>query len=124
MPRVLVMLVLAALALIAFGVLNQQKSRSRDTFRPKRRVWPEKARQQDDNISTIHVVDADELDGVRDAFSSAPINSGDRLFRCGGCLAFYEQASVDVLAQSNRGCCITCGSKDIAAVTVATASTH
>ncbi len=120
MPRVLAMLVFAALALLAFGIMNQQKNRSRDTFRPKRRVWPEKSARSDDNV-TIHVVDAHELDGVRDAFSSAPLNAQQNLFRCGGCLAFYEHASVDALADSNRGCCIACGSKDIAPVTVATA---
>jgi hypothetical protein len=118
MPRVIAMLILAALTLLALGMLNQQKDRNRATFRPKRRFWPERNAESGADTVTVHAVDARELDGVRDAFSSAPVSVRDTLFRCGGCLAFYTESSLAALASSNQGRCISCGGRDLASVTV------
>lgn len=117
------MLVLGVLALLAFGAMNQSKNRNQDTFRPKRRFWPNESRdaaRADPQI--LHLVDVADLAGVRDAFTSAPIDIDGDIFRCGTCLAFYQQASVDALADSNHGRCIACNGSDLAPVSLARAS--
>jgi hypothetical protein len=123
MPRVIAMLILAVLALLALGLASQQKNRHRETFRPKRRFWPDRNSEANSSTVTLHAVDARELVGVRDAFSSAPVSVHDSLFRCGGCLAFYAQASIDALSSSNQGRCVACGGRDLAPVTVSNTAT-
>lgn len=127
MPRVIAFLVLAFLTVLAVGLLSRTRSRHRDTFRPKRRTWTEPfsgppASAPDSSGQTVQVVEARELEGVRDALSSAAIDPLGPIYRCGGCLAFYQGASFDALLQSNRGCCASCGSTDLTAVSVAFAS--
>ena len=120
MPRVLALFVLALLAIAATGLLTGQSGARRDTYRPKRRSWFDDAkRSRNDGVETLHMVEEADLVGVRDALSSAPIDSGAPLFRCGGCLAFYRSDSVDALQTSNQGRCIACGGGDLAAVSVA-----
>jgi hypothetical protein len=123
MPRVLAMLLLGVLAVLAFGAMNQSKNRSQDTFRPKRRFWPNENRDAaPSDAATLHLVDVADLAGVRDAFTSAPIDIDGEIFRCGTCLAFYQRASVDALTHSNHGRCIACGGSDLAPVSLARAS--
>lgn len=124
MPRVFALLVFAVVAVLAFGLLSQPRGRHRDTFRPRRRVWPDSkpasgAGADRSDADTVQVVDATELEGVRDALTSASIDPGRAIFRCNGCRAFYQADSLAALEQSNRGRCLGCGGTDLAAVTVA-----
>jgi hypothetical protein len=68
---------------------------------------------------TVHLVRRAELEGLRDAYSSAPIDLAQPLLRCGRCLATYHAASVAELDRSNGGLCVVCGNHDLAAVYVA-----
>lgn len=130
MPRVLAMFVLMVLAVVAVGLMTQNRSGHRDTYRPKRRVWPRwsdnASRESDRGRQTdvIQIVDADELVGVRDALTSAELDLQRPIYRCGTCLAFYQAASVSALAESNRGRCVSCSGTDIGPVSVARRSRH
>ncbi|MBI4754868.1 MAG: hypothetical protein HY778_05460 [Betaproteobacteria bacterium] len=55
-----------------------------------------------------------ELEGLRDALTSAPIDARRELARCGDCLVFYHADSVAALAADHGGRCVGCGSRDIA----------
>lgn len=125
MPRVLAMVVLMVLAIVAVGLITQNRSNHRDTYRPKRRVWPSWSnppfRDGDSSrrADVVQVVDAAELAGLRDALTSAELDLQGQIYRCGTCLAVYQAASVSALAGSNHGRCVTCNGADIAPITVA-----
>jgi hypothetical protein len=56
----------------------------------------------------IHLVRPEELAGVRDAFSSAPLDPSQPLHRCEGCASFYQAASRQALVRENGGHCVVC----------------
>ena len=119
MPRVIALFVLALLAIVVTSLLKGQSGARNDTYRPKRRPWYDDVKRgRNDGVETLHMVDEADLVGVRDALSSAPIDGGAALYRCGGCLAFYRSDSVDALQTSNQGRCIACGGADLAVVSV------
>lgn len=87
------------------------------TYRPRPR-WPDwfgDAVPADSN-GTVHLARRSELVGVRDAYSSAPVNPGEDLVRCGKCLSFYHADSALVLKRENGGRCMVCGSADLGPV--------
>ena len=66
----------------------------------------------------LWVVRRGELDGVRDAYSSAALDPAGRLFRCGRCQAWDHEGSVRALDLENDGRCALCGGMDLREVTV------
>ena len=49
-----------------------------------------------------------ELAGLRDAYSSAPIDAAQSLLACARCQALVHGASLQVLRESNQGRCPVC----------------
>lgn len=94
--------------------------RSDRTYRPRPR-WPDwfGAGEQGDAAGTVHIVRRSELAGLRDAYSSAPIDAAQPLFRCAKCLSLYHGESVIVLKRENGGCCTVCGGTDLGPVRIA-----
>lgn len=89
-------------------------------YRPQPRWmrWPGGS-EQTSRPGTMHLVTRAELDGLRDAYSSAPIDPAKPLLRCGTCLATYHAESIAELDRSNHGRCVVCDGTDLAAVYVA-----
>ncbi len=69
----------------------------------------------------MHIVRRSELAGLRDAYSSAPIDAGQPLVRCGNCLSVYHADSFAVLQRENGGSCVICHSTDLGPVRLADA---
>lgn len=115
MPRLFALLMLLMVAALAVGLLVVQSlggTRADGTYRPRWRMRPG-ARKSGAN-GLVHVVRRDELEGVRDALTSAPIDARRELARCNDCLAFYHADSVVALAADHGGRCVGCGGRDIA----------
>lgn len=106
MPRLLMILGLVILA----GVVLRRLSDSglfgqRTTYRPHQQ--PFGGRKADTGQATFLVSRA-ELTGLRDSFSSEPIDPDRALMRCPGCQAFYHADSAKVLERENQGQCVGC----------------
>ena len=118
MGRILPFLVFLALAFF-FASFFSRMGRPRDprTYRPRQR-WNGPFGGDATPAGTVHVVKRSEVAGVRDAYSSAPIDPAKPLLRCGKCLSLYHSESVAALDRENGGRCATCGGTDLAAVHV------
>lgn len=117
MPRLLAILVLFGLAFwiaIVAGAAGAPRSRDPRTYRPKPRWTPGGAGGR----GMAHVMQRRDLDGLRDAYSSAPIDPAQPLLRCGNCQAMYHADSVAALDRHNHGRCSACGGTDLTAVHV------
>jgi hypothetical protein len=92
------------------------------TYRPQRR-WPDwfGTPSKSTGQGTVHIVRRSELAGLRDAYSSAPIDVGQQLVRCGNCLSVYHADSFAVLRRENGGSCVICRSTDLGPVRLADA---
>jgi hypothetical protein len=92
------------------------------TYRPRPR-WQDWGGgvQKSVKPGTVHIVRHGELAGLRDAYSSAPIDPAQSVFRCGKCLSVYHASSIAVLQRENGGCCMVCGGTDIGPVRFADA---
>lgn len=113
MVRLLPLILLALLAYLLFR--QGGRPRSDRIYRPRASPFWRRTAPAD----TRWVVARAELDGVRDAYSSAAIDASQPLFRCGGCQAWYQESSVRALDLDNRGRCALCGSVDLREVAVA-----
>lgn len=113
MPRLIVLWVLLiAAVVIVWKVVTRAGQGGADGYRPRRRWgWGQKG-----DAGLNHLVRRSELDGVRDAYSSAPLDTTAPLFRCSHCLVFYNASSREALAGSNDGRCIACGHADLGTV--------
>ena len=116
-------LLLFFVGLLIFVIARQQSTRARSdrVYRPRGSPWGSPgaaARASSRGAGTNWVVPRDELDGLRDAYSSAAIDPDAPLWRCGGCQACYHRASVDALESANGGRCALCGSDDLRPVRV------
>jgi hypothetical protein len=116
------LLLFVALLIVAFA---RQRSRPRSdrTYRPHATPW--RGGGTSSTGSAAHpaggsnwVVSHAELEGVRDAYSSAALDASTPLYCCAGCQAYYHQGSVDALVAHNHGRCALCGSDDLRAVRV------
>lgn len=110
MPRLILLLLIAAVsvwAVLGF-VAHQSQRAARGTFRPRRRFGMDKG-----GAGLVHLVRRDDLAGMRDGYSSAPIDPAAELYRCGACRVFYHADSLAALRASNQGRCAACGSRDI-----------
>jgi hypothetical protein len=107
-------LLLILAAFVAFVVL-----RNRASGRGDDRVYrPRAGRGGAPAGGGSWVVSRPELDGVRDAYSSAAIDPARALARCGQCQATYHDSSVSALNAENGGRCVLCGSADLRPVRV------
>jgi hypothetical protein len=117
----LMLLVAIVIVLIARQQAQAPRPRSDRSYRPRARPggrggvpgWTDA-----DDSASDGVVARSELDGVRDAYSSAALDPSQPLYRCAGCQAFYHRASLDAIRQRNRGRCVLCASSDVRAVRV------
>jgi hypothetical protein len=119
MPRLIAILVLFGLAFwiaLLAGAAGGPRSRDPRTYRPKPR-WGMPG-GGDGGRGMAHVMHRRDLEGLRDAYSSAPIDPAQPLLRCGGCQAMYHADSVAALDRQNHGRCSVCGGTDLAAVHV------
>lgn len=57
------------------------------------------------------------LSGLRDAFTGAPLDSALGLFQCRECQVFYHADSFRVLQEENAGRCVACASVSITSIT-------
>jgi hypothetical protein len=119
MPRLFAILLLFGLAFwlaVIASSAGTQRSRDPRTYRPKSR-WGFPG-QDGDARGVVHVMHRSELQGLRDAYSSAPIDPDRPLLRCGSCQAMYQAESVAALDRQNDGRCVSCNGTDLAAVHV------
>lgn len=120
MPRVIFLFLVALLAgwavwAMMFGQTNRPGGDS--TYRPRRRGWfdaPWSGKSSPAREGLVHLVRREELEGMRDALSSAPIDPSGELYRCGQCLSIYHKESVAALERDNDGRCAVCGCADLA----------
>lgn len=97
-------------------------TRPRDwrAYRPHRNGRSGAWRKQRDAAydASPFMVQAAELEGLRDAYSGAPIDATRPLLRCVNCSAIYHTDSARVLDRDNAGRCTGCGGRDFRAVIV------
>ncbi len=109
---------------LCFWLLALMSGLPRDnrTYRPRPR-WPDwfGIDPKPADSGTVHIVRRAELAGLRDAYSSAPIDPSQPLVRCGKCLSVYHAESVAVLKRENGGSCMICRSTDLGPVRLADA---
>ncbi len=68
------------------------------------------------SAGTPFVMSRQQVHGLRDALTSAPIDAAQSLSCCGQCKALYHQSSLEALRASNQTGCVACGSPDLSAV--------
>lgn len=56
---------------------------------------------------------ADQIAGLHDAFTGAPLDTSLGLHQCGKCTVYYHAASFAVLRSENSSQCVSCGSVSI-----------
>lgn len=56
---------------------------------------------------------AEKLDGLRDAFTGAPLDLKLGLYRCTSCQVYYHRESFEVIRSENAGRCVACSSTTI-----------
>ena len=111
-------LLLALAALLLFVIVRQKAARPRTdrTYRPRPAARPAAGASGEDD--TQWVARRADIEGLRDAYSSAALDPNEALVRCGGCQAYYHASSLDALKRQNRGGCALCGSHDLRPVHV------
>ncbi len=118
MARLLPLFIFIALC---FWLLVRISGMPRDarTYRPRPR-WPGWGEGTLKSVEpgTVHIVRRAELAGLRDAYSSAPIDPAQSIFRCGKCLSVYHAGSIAVLERENGGRCMICGGTDLGPVRI------
>ena len=116
----LLVLVAFLIVLIARQQAQAARPRSDRTYRPRgtrtggrngAAAWGDAA-----DSGTDWVVKRIELDGVRDAYSSAALDPAKPLYRCAGCQAYYHRSSMDALRVQNQGRCVLCAGSDLRTV--------
>lgn len=126
MPRVIGLIFIALLAALAVAAVTSGRRQRPGTYRPKPR-WADlfeeitgraAPRPAAPPSGLVHIVKRSELAGVRDAFSSAPIDPGAALARCGKCLSLYHETSRAALERENHGRCVVCSSTDLGRVSL------
>ncbi|SEJ85317.1 hypothetical protein SAMN05518849_115146 [Sphingobium sp. AP50] len=88
--------------------------------RPSRQASPSPIRFNniDNAIDTGggETLSQENLDGLRDAFTGAPLDIGLGLYRCSTCQVYYHRESYDVVRSENGGHCVACASTAIVPV--------
>ncbi len=121
MLPVLLLLAVVAAALVQAAQRGAEPSR-KGTFRPRARTGAAGRAGQgaaDVDVDSVQVLSRRELAGLRDAYSSAPIDPSQALRCCCGCQALYHASSVLALAAENAGRCTVCSGTAFAPVRLA-----
>lgn len=116
MARLFPLLVLFALVVVALFAHRRMRPRSDRVYRP--RASPFGRRPPDAGGDANWVASRADVEGVRDAYSSATLDPDRTLFRCGGCQAWYHGESVEALQRENAARCALCGSADLREVRI------
>jgi hypothetical protein len=116
MARLLPLLIFLLVVVVLYVTRRSAPSRPRDgrTFRPRARSRG-RARPDEGGLAAVR---AEELAGLRDAYSGEPLDAARPLVRCVGCRVLYHADSAGVLARDNGGRCAACGGTEFAAVKV------
>jgi hypothetical protein len=110
LARLVPLLILLALIAVLAVAWRGARPRSDRVYRPRASPFGRRSAAAGD---ADWVASRAELAGVRDAYSSETIDPDRVLYRCGGCLAWYHDASVAALKRDNAGRCAACGSADV-----------
>lgn len=118
MARVLTLLIAAALGLLFIAMVLRplQRPGSDRLFRPRASRGPSRrpgAEAAAAGQPVNWVVRRAELQGVRDAYSSASVDPDAPLWCCTHCQAVYHASSRAALAAQNGGHCALCGGGDL-----------
>jgi hypothetical protein len=121
MARLLPLLIAAALVaglawLLRRALQAPPPAGGRGTFRPHAR-WRRPAADAAP-AGAVQVLRRAQLAGLRDAYSSAPIDPDAELFACTRCQAVYHHHSVVALERDNDGRCVGCGGRAFGPVRV------
>jgi hypothetical protein len=122
MPLLLVLLLIVAIvALLRMLANEERRPRSEHAYRPRGRRRPADAAHRNDSADagTHWIATRVELDGLRDAYTSAALDLGRPLLRCGGCQAHYQADSLVALRREHGGRCALCGGSDLRPVHIA-----
>lgn len=114
-PLVIIVTVVAGLAWLLRRLLAASAPPAASaTYRPKARWRPADAARA--RQGAVQVMTRGELAGLRDAYSSAPINPDGDLLSCARCHAMYHRASMDELKHDNAGRCVVCSGTEFGPV--------
>jgi len=115
-----ILIFLVTLLVFALAITTASPPRPRGTYRPRTK-WRDPFAGPDAASSpgTVHIVPRAQLAGLRDAYSSAPLDPEQPLVRCGDCQAFYHAVSAQALTGENAGRCVVCGGRDLGPVRIA-----
>lgn len=110
---------------------HREKSspKNKETFRPVSRssgVSPKiifNTPSPTSNTSTNTVPDANDLEGLHDAFTGAPLDKNLGLHQCQTCKVYYHTESLQVLREANNSQCVACPSTNIIVVLVSDKAT-
>jgi hypothetical protein len=122
MPLLLsLLLIVAIVALLRMLANTERRPRSEHAYRPRGRWRPADAARGADSADagTHWVATRAELEGLRDAFSSAALDLSRPLVRCGDCQAHYQADSLVALRREHGGRCALCGGSDLRPVHLA-----
>ena len=116
MARLFPLLILLALLVVAIVARQHVRPRSDRVYRPQ--ANPFGRRRPDAGGDANWVARRADAEGLRDAYSSESIDPDRALYRCGGCQAWYHEASVAALQRENGGRCALCGNADLREVRI------
>lgn len=119
MPLLLALLLIVAIIVLLRTLANaERRPRSEHAYRPRGRSRPAGATHEAE-AGTHWVATRAELEGLRDAYSSAPLDLARPLVRCGDCQAHYQADSLVALRREHSGRCALCGGDDLRPVHLA-----
>jgi hypothetical protein len=122
MPLLAALLLIVAIVVLLRALTGTAgRPRSEHAYRPRSRRRPEAAARDAQGADTgAHwVATRAELEGLRDAYSSAALDLARPLVRCGDCQAHYQADSLVALRREHGGRCALCGGADLRPVHVA-----
>ena len=99
--------------------------KSQDTFRPNTRSRASSGihfkEPTPGGTSSVIAVAQDDLAGLHDAFTGAPLDKKLGLYQCKSCKVFYHHESVQVLKEANNSQCVSCQSTNIVSLVLGAA---
>lgn len=122
MPLLLALLLIVAIVVLLRTLASlDRRPRSEHAYRPRAR-WrtADPGRGTDGADAGTHwIATRAELEGLRDAYSSAALDLDRPLVRCGDCQAHYQADSLVALRREHGGRCALCGGSDLRPVHLA-----
>jgi hypothetical protein len=121
MPLLVALLLIVAIVVLLRALASDgRRPRSEHAYRPRGRWRPADATRgaQSADAGTHWIATRAELEGLRDAYSSAALDLASPLVRCGDCQAHYQADSLVALRREHGGRCALCGGADLRPVHV------